>query len=101
MSTFRHGKIRRVVLDVDIPSKISLIELAENIIHVRGVRAVNITVEETDVEVLGLVVIVEGDDIDYDELRRSIEHLGAAIRGVDQVIAGDYIVEYPVRSLRR
>jgi len=94
-------KLKRIVLDVDVPSKISLIELAESILHVRGVRAVNITVEETDVEVLGLVIIVEGDDIDFDELRKTIEHLGAAIRGVDQVVAGDYIIEYPVRPARR
>ncbi len=94
-------RIRRLVLDVDIPSRVSIVDLAKNITKVPGVRAVNITVEETDVDVLGLVVIVEGDDIDFEELRKVIEYHGAAIHGVDQVVAGDRIIEYPVRIVRR
>jgi len=95
------SRVRRVVLDVDIPSRISIVDLANEIMKVPGVRAVNITVEETDVDVLGLVVIVEGDGIDFEELKRVIEHHGAAIHGVDQIIVGDYIIEYPFRPARR
>lgn len=95
------SKIRRVVLDVDTPSKgLTLVQLAKEIMKVRGVKAVNITVEETDVDVLGLVVIVEGEDIDFQELEKVLEDVGAAIRGVDQIIAGDYIVDYPLRRPR-
>ncbi len=95
------SKIRRVVLDVDTPSKgLTLVQLAKEIMKVRGVKAVNITVEETDVDVLGLVVIVEGEDIDFQELEKVLEDMGAAIRGVDQIVAGDYIVDYPLRRSR-
>ena len=68
---------------------------------VKGVKAVNITVEETDVDVLGLVIIVEGDSIDFEELKETIENHGAAIHGIDQIVAGDYIIEYPVRPAYR
>ncbi len=95
------SKVRRVVLDVDIPSRISIVDLANEILKVPGVKAVNITVEETDVDVLGLVVIVEGDNIDFEELKKVIENHGAAIHGVDQIAVGDYIIEYPVRPTRR
>jgi hypothetical protein len=81
------------VLDVDIPSNISTVELAEKLSRVSGVKAVNITVTDTDVEVLGLIIVVEGDGINYDEIRRVIEDSGGAIRSVDQVIAGEYVVE--------
>lgn len=44
--------MRRVVLDVDVPSSISTVELADKLGRVSGVKAVNITVTDTDVEVL-------------------------------------------------
>ena len=90
------------MLDVDIPSKgTSLVKLAEDILRVKGVKAVNITVEETDVDVLGLIIIVEGDSINFDELKEVIENHGAAIHGIDQIVAGDYIIDYPVRPAYR
>lgn len=92
--------IRRVVLDVDIPSNISTVELAEKLGKINGVKAVNVTVTDTDVEVLGLIVIVEGDSINYDEVRRIIEDLGGAIRSVDQVVVGEYILEFNPQLIR-
>ncbi len=94
------GGIRRVVLDVDIPSSISTVELANRLGRVSGVKAVNVTVTDTDVEVLGLVVVIEGDDINYDDVRRVIEDLGGAIRSVDQVIVGEYILELNPQLLK-
>jgi hypothetical protein len=92
--------IRRVVLDVDIPSNTSTVELAEKLGRINGVKAVNVTVTDTDVEVLGLIVIVEGDSINYDEVRRIIEDLGGAIRSVDQVVVGEYILEFNPQLIR-
>jgi len=92
--------IRRVVLDVDIPSNISTVELAEKLGKINGVKAVNVTVTDTDVEVLGLIVIVEGDNINYDEVRRIIDDLGGAIRSVDQVVVGEYILEFNPQLIR-
>lgn len=73
------GGLRRVVLDVDIPSSVSTVELANRLGRVSGVKAVNVTVTDTDVEVLGLVIVIEGDDINYDDARRVIEDLGGAL----------------------
>lgn len=92
--------LKRIVLDVDIPSSTSMVELANRISRVNGVKTVNVTVTDTDVEVLGLVIVVEGDDIDYEGIRNTIEDLGGAIRGIDQVIAGEYIVEIDQKFIR-
>ena len=94
------GGLKRVVLDVDIPSSISTVELADKLGRVSGVKAVNITVTDTDVEVLGLVIIVEGDNINYEEVKRVIEDLGGAIRSIDQVIVGEYILEVNPQLLK-
>ena len=94
------GGLRRVVLDVDIPSSVSTVELANRLGRVSGVKAVNVTVTDTDVEVLGLVIVIEGDDINYDDVRRVIEDLGGAIRSIDQVIVGEYILELNPQLLK-
>ena len=94
------GGLRRIVLDVDIPSSVSTVELANRLGRVSGVKAVNVTVTDTDVEVLGLVIVIEGDNINYDDVKRVIEDLGGAIRSIDQVIVGEYILEINPQLLK-
>ncbi|WP_243666457.1 MULTISPECIES: DUF211 domain-containing protein [Vulcanisaeta] len=88
------------MLDVDIPSSVSTVELADRLGRVSGVKAVNVTVTDTDVEVLGLVIVIEGDNINYDDVKRVIEDLGGAIRSIDQVIVGEYILELNPQLLK-
>jgi hypothetical protein len=92
--------IRRIILDVDVPSNVPLVELAQQLSSVPGVRAINLTVTDTDVDVLGLVIVVEGDDIDYRELQGSIEKMGGAIRSIDQVVAGEYILDLGIDKVK-
>jgi hypothetical protein len=86
--------IRRLVLDVDkAVAKPTVTELAEAIRGVGGVDAVNITVTEIDIETVGFNVTVEGENIAYAELARGIEHTGAAVRSIDQLVARNHNVE--------
>ncbi len=88
--------IKRLVLDVLIPIKgPSIIDIADNLSRVRGVEAVNITVKEVDVETQNIIIVIEGDDIDFSEVKVMIEELGGVIHSVDQVVAGKRIVEIP------
>ncbi len=83
-------------MDVLIPIKgPSIVDVAENLSRVRGVSAVNITVKEVDVETQNIIVVVEGNDIDFGEVRVLIEELGGVIHSVDQVVAGEKLVEVP------
>ena len=91
--------LRRLVLDVLKPLKEpSIVDVALELSKVNGVRGVNITVNEVDVETLSLTVVVEGDDIDFEGVKRVLEDVGAAIHSIDQVVAGDVIVENPCHS---
>ncbi len=93
--------LRRLVLDVLKPLRDpSLTELALRLSSVRGVEGVNITVNEVDVETLSLTIVVEGDDIDFEGVKKVLEEMGAAIHSIDQVVAGERIVEVPP-ELRR
>ncbi|MFT4225239.1 DUF211 domain-containing protein [Micropruina sp.] len=90
--------IRRLALDVDkVVDRPDLITLARAIENVPGVGAVNITVTEIDVETIGTDITVEGDDIDTEALFRAIEHVGAVLHSVDEVVAGDRIIERVLR----
>ncbi|HID41206.1 MAG TPA: hypothetical protein EYP33_03510, partial [Pyrodictium sp.] len=72
--------LRRLVLDVLKPLKDpSIVDVALELSKVKGVEAVNITVNEVDVETLSLTVVVEGDNIDFERVRTVLEEVGAAI----------------------
>jgi hypothetical protein len=86
--------IRRLVLDVDKAIKRpSLLELAQAIDNSDGVEAFNITVEEIDIETVGMIITVEGENLDYDNIAKAIENTGAAVHSIDQVVAGSRLIE--------
>jgi len=87
--------LRRVVLDVDkTVARPSLLEIAEAILGVEGVEALNITVKEIDIETLDLVVTIEGQAMDYPKITAAIENTGAVVHSIDQLVAGNRMVEY-------
>jgi hypothetical protein len=86
--------IRRLVLDVDkATARPTLLELAAAIDRVAGVEALNITVTEIDIETIGTEITVEGTDIHFDALAKAIEGCGAVLHGVDQLAAGERLIE--------
>lgn len=87
-------RVRRLVLDVDKAVRSpSLVELAQAIQRCGGVTACNITVGEIDVETIGTNITIEGEGLDYDEIERAIETTGAVVHSLDQIVAGDHILE--------
>ncbi|MBB3181199.1 DUF211 domain-containing protein [Variovorax sp. Sphag1AA] len=86
--------VRRLVLDVDkAVSTPTLIDLADAISSVKGVESVNLTVTEIDIETVGFNVTIEGQNLVYEDFVNAIEHVGAVVHSIDQLVAGDRIVE--------
>lgn len=84
--------VRRLVIDAAIPTKdISIVDVARSLYGVQGVKAVRVTVDDVDVDVLGLMIVVEGEGIDVDEIQEAIEKVGGVIHSLDEVVVGDYI----------
>ncbi|MFF0574445.1 DUF211 domain-containing protein [Streptosporangium saharense] len=91
--------VRRVVMDVDkATQRPDLIELAAAVDRVPGVEAVNITINEIDMETVDMDITVEGDDIDVRRLVGAIEETGAVVHSIDQVATGSRIIEGIRRS---
>ncbi len=87
--------IRRIVLDVDKSFSIpSLLDIATSIEKIAGVEALNITVTEIDMETVGTITTVEGNNIDYTALVKAIEATGAVVHSVDDLVVGSHLVEF-------
>ncbi len=88
--------LRRLILDVLKPIRNPGIEeLASALESLDGVEGVNITVKEVDVETMTLMIIIEGKDLDLGEIRGKLEDYGAVIHSIDQVVAGEKIIDIP------
>ncbi len=86
--------IRRIVIDAAIPTKgVTIVDVARELYKVEGVKAVRVTVDDVDVDVLGLAIVVEGVDIDYGELEETLERVGGVVHSIDEVVVGEYIPE--------
>ena len=86
--------IRRIVIDAAIPTKgVTIVDVAKELYKVDGVKAVRITVDDVDVDVLGLAIVVEGVDIDYDKLEEVLEKVGGVVHSIDEVVVGEYVPE--------
>lgn len=90
--------IRQILLDVDkAVARPSLLDIARAVDGCRGVEAANITVEEIDIETVGMNVTVEGDNMDLDEITQAIELTGAVIHSLDEIAIGTHIIPRVVR----
>ncbi len=80
--------LKKLVLDVLKPLKgTSIVDLAQTLTSLEGVKKVTVEVNEIDVETVTLTITIEGTRIDYDDVKDAIERLGGVIHSVDQVIA--------------
>ena len=89
------GCIRRLVLDTLKPHNPTIIEMASQISDMEGISAVNISIYEMDRKVENAKVTIEGNDISPADVMALIEELGGAVHSIDEVVAGDTIIDDP------
>jgi uncharacterized protein len=87
------GNLRRLVLDVLKPLEPSIVELAQMLADLDGVDGVNISIYEIDRRVENAKVTIEGHDLRYETIAALIEENGGAIHSIDEVAAGDVLIE--------
>jgi hypothetical protein len=91
--------IRRLVLDVDkAMARPSLLEIAQAIELCTGLEALNVTVDEIDIETVGMDITLEGEHLDYDEILKAIESTGAVVHSIDQLVVGNRVIERVPRT---
>jgi len=85
--------IRRLVLDVLKPHNPDKIELSKKLSRLKGVDGVNIITIEIDKDVENVKIVMEGQDIHFNIIKKIIEDFGGAIHSVDEVAAGKKLIE--------
>ena len=89
----KFGGVRRLVLDVLKLHDPSIVSFAVALEQVEGVSAVNCTLVEIDAKTENLKVVLEGVNLDYDLILKTINDLHGSIHSVDQVVSGIRFVE--------
>jgi hypothetical protein len=87
------SEIKRLILDVLKPHNPSIVEVSKQLSELKGISGVNCMLEEVDKETDSLKITIEGTDINYDEVEKTLESLGAVIHSIDCVSAGKQIVD--------
>ena len=85
--------IKRLVLDVLKPHQPTPVEIAILLGKVNGVVGVNVALVEVDSHTESIKVTVEGDNLEFEEVKVALEACGASVHSIDQVVAGRTVVE--------
>ena len=85
--------IRRVVLDVLKPHEPPLTDIATRLAAIDGVLGTNATLVEIDRKVTNVKLTIEGNDVDYEAVKQTIEQEGGSIHSVDEVACGEELIE--------
>jgi len=86
------AKIQRMVLDVLKPHEPPMLDFTQALAELEFVEGVNISLVEVDEKVRNIKITVEGN-IDFEEVKEVIQEEGGSIHSVDQVVAGEELVE--------
>ncbi|MFB6116139.1 MAG: DUF211 domain-containing protein [Candidatus Nanosalina sp.] len=85
-------EIKRLVLDVLKPREPQIVDFTKEIAGMEGVKGANTALIEVDEKVRNLKVTIEGS-IDEEKVREKIEEIGASVHSIDEVAAGEKLVE--------
>jgi hypothetical protein len=85
--------VRRLVLDVLKLHDPSIVSFAIALEQVNGVAAVNCTLVEIDAKTENLKVVLEGTNMDFELIAKTINDLHGSIHSIDQVVSGKRFVE--------
>lgn len=79
-------KVKRIVLDVLKPHHPNGLEFSTELAgSVPGAR-VELTVAEVDEKTESVILVIEGDNLDYEILTRTIHGMGGSVHSIDEVM---------------
>ncbi len=85
--------IKKLILDVLKPHDPEIIEFTKEMCALTSVNSLESSVEEVDKEVETVQIVLFGENIEYEEVKKKVRELGASIHSVDGVVAEEKIEE--------
>jgi hypothetical protein len=80
--------IKLLVLDVLKPHKPNIVEFGGELSKVDNVENIYVDVETVDEKTENVRVVFQGDDLDFEVIRKTIEDFGAVVHSVDKICIG-------------
>ena len=82
--------LKHVILDVLKPHQPTILELANALAVAVPACTIHIHVEEVDDKTESVTLVVDGDDIPYETVAKTIADMGASVHSIDEVdVTGD------------
>jgi hypothetical protein len=82
-------KIKVIVLDILKPHKPDIIEFGLLIEKGKDVKCVNMSVYAVDEKTESVKLAIEGSDLDFKRIKKTVEDHGAVIHSIDKAVIGD------------
>jgi hypothetical protein len=86
------SEIKLLILDVLKPHNPTIVQISKQLSDLKGVMGVNCMLEEVDQETESIKITIEGTNINFDEVEKTIEAMGAVIHSIDGVSAGKKLI---------
>lgn len=84
--------IKRLVLDVLIPINMPSTQIAMSISLLKGVEGVDILIQEVERKVETAKITIEGENLNYEEIKNVLDNSGASLQSVDRITCGKRLV---------
>ncbi len=81
------ARVKRVVLDVLKPHHPNALEFAKTLAALGAGYDVALTVDEVDDKTESVIVIVTGEDIQFEAIEETITTMGGSVHSIDEVQA--------------
>lgn len=85
--------IRRLVLDVLKPHEPGMADIATGLMDRLTIDGITATLVEIDENVRAIRIVMEGEELDLDEIETAINDLGGSIHSIDQVSCGEQLID--------
>lgn len=85
--------IKRIVFDILIPTNLPIEQLSLKLSLSKGVEGVDLLIEDVEHKVESARLTIEGENLDFSDLKNTIHTFGASLQSVDRVSAGKRIIE--------
>jgi hypothetical protein len=84
--------LKKLVLDVLIPFEVPKIDFTTRLSNIKGVEGVDVLIQEVERKVETAKITLEGDNINFDEVKDILEKTGTSLQSIDRITCGKRIV---------
>ncbi|MBW2997135.1 DUF211 domain-containing protein [Candidatus Woesearchaeota archaeon] len=99
MAAKKPKSIKLLVLDILKPHKPNIVEFGQELTKTNGIENLDISVYAVDEKTESVKIVLEGNSLNFEAIRKTIEDFGAVVHSVDKVAVGKTLCSYQPHEL--